>query len=325
MDSKPVRITRSQAAQRLRELDNVLILTHRRPDGDTVGSAAALCAALRSLGKRAYVYAHNEYISRLIPFLEGMLQPEEFVPGSYVAVDIASPRLFPFDEKEIAGEIDLSIDHHLGSGGFAKELCVDTSCAACGELLYDILLELGCVTAETALPLYVAVATDTGCFRYSNTTARTHRIAAALMEQGIDVAAVNYRMFECKTRGRLQIESMLVAGASYYDGGTVAITVLSDEMAARAGATADDEDDLAGVMRSVQGVRAAVTIREQKDGTSKISLRTLEEPEGISAEQVCVMFGGGGHMRAAGCTIDRAPSEAALMILEAIRQVRDNA
>lgn len=322
MSSEPVRITPEQAAERLLRSEDILIMTHRRPDGDTVGCAAALCIALRSLGKTAYVFAKNEYIDRLVPYVEGLLQPEGFVPGYRVSVDIAAPRLFPYGAEELAELTDLSFDHHLDSGTFAKELCADSSCAACAEIMYDVLNIMGCINAGTALPLYMAIATDTGCFRYSNTTARTHRTAALLMEQGIDIAPVNTRMFESKTRERLQLEAMLVSNAGFYDDGTVAVGIISDEMVKKAGSTPDDEDDIANVLRSVQGVMAAITIREQEGGKkSKVSVRTQEGS--ISAQKVCALFSGGGHIRASGCSINVSPEKAAELMLAAVRQVRD--
>ncbi len=325
MGSETVKITRSQAAERLKLMDNVLIITHRRPDGDTVGCAAALCHALRELGKTAFIYKNEENIDRLIPYLEGLEQPEGFVPEAYVSVDIATPRLFPYGLEELSSRIDLALDHHPSNTIFGKELCTDASCAACGELVYDILLELGCVNAQTALPLYLAIAADTGCFRYSNTTAKTHMIAADLIARGIDFANVNHRMFETKTRKRLQLESMLIADAEYFDEGTIAIATLTNEMVKKAGATSDDEDDIASLIRSVEGVVAAVTIREQPDRTSKISVRTVEEKGGLSASEVCAVFGGGGHIRAGGCSIEAPVQVASKMMLEAIRKVRDNA
>ncbi|NLT40912.1 MAG: phosphoesterase RecJ domain-containing protein [Clostridiales bacterium] len=323
MGNEVEKLNRKQAAHRLTLLDDVLIYTHRRPDGDTVGCAAALCLALRSIGKTAYIFENNDNIDRLLPYLDGLLQPAGFIPGSYVSVDIATPRLFPYGHEDAAQTVDLVLDHHPSNASFGKAMCVDPECAACGELIYDILLELGCVNKETALPLYLAIASDTGCFRYSNTTAHTHEVASKLISLNIDFAAVNHRMFETKTRSRLKLEAMLTETAEYYDGGTAAVAILTNEMARKAGATADDEDDIASLIRSVEGVLAAVTIREQPDGSSKVSVRTVEEKDSVSAAEVCAVFGGGGHLRAGGCNIDAPPGEAAKMVLEAIRRVRE--
>ncbi|MBR6812164.1 MAG: bifunctional oligoribonuclease/PAP phosphatase NrnA [Oscillospiraceae bacterium] len=324
MSDKAVLITREETVRRLEAMDNVLIFTHRRPDGDTVGSAAALCIALRSLGKRAYIYENSDNIARLLPYLDGLLQPEGYDPDFYVSVDIATSRLFPYGAEDYAQKIDLAIDHHLTGGSFGKEACVEPERAACGELMYDLLDMMGCITPQTALPLYVAIATDTGCFLYSNTTPSTHEITAKLMAQGIDFYSVNHRMFETKTKCRLKLEAMLMERANFYDGGTIAITALTNEMSARAGGTADDEDDLASLLRSIEGVEAAVTIREQANGHSKISVRTHEGENAINAAEVCMCFGGGGHIRAAGGLIEDTPDNAEQIVLEAIRRVRGN-
>ena len=176
-----------ETAAALRSFDNVLILTHVRPDGDTVGCAAALCAALRALGKTAYLLPNPGLTDTTAPYFAPYAAPEGFVPDKVVSTDIATLTLLPDNARIYAHRIDLAMDHHVSFEHFAKENIVRPEAGACGELMYDILAELGCINAETALLLYLAVSTDTGCFAYGNTTARTHAVTAALMETGIDV------------------------------------------------------------------------------------------------------------------------------------------
>ena len=164
------KLTYEQAAGRLLERDGFLILTHVRPDGDTVGCAAALCTALREQGKEAYVLPNPELTAIFTPYLEGLLAPSGYEPKTVVSVDMAARGLFPDNAQRYLDQVDLAFDHHPSQEFFARETCLDADRAACGELMYDVLRQWGPVSQAVALPLYVAVSTDTGCFVYSNTS-----------------------------------------------------------------------------------------------------------------------------------------------------------
>lgn len=313
------KITLEEAAARLKGWDQILILTHRRPDGDTVGCAAALCRALRRLGKTAHICPATGATHLFTPYLEGLLAPEGYVPQKVVSVDIAAVSLFtdagrPWLERGV----DLAIDHHPSQEFFAAETCLDAGRAACGELIYDIIRQWGPVTQEEAIPLYVAISTDTGCFQYSNTTAATHRIVADLMETGIDTFALNKFHFRTKSWARLQVERLLVERMHRYDGGKIAVALVSLSLLDEAGATEEDMEDIAAFLGQIEGVETSVTIREKADHRCKLSVRTSG---GLSANQVCALLGGGGHAAAAGCTVDGNLEEAETAILTAIRQV----
>ena len=193
-------LTVSEAAALLRSFDRVLILTHIRPDGDTVGCAAGLCAALRAIGKTAYLLPNPGLTENTAPYFTPYSAPADFVPEKVVSTDIATVGLFPDNAKSYADKVDLAIDHHPSFEGFGKANIVRPEAAACGEIVYDILRQLTPLPPEMPLPLYVAISTDTGCFVYSNVTANTHRVAAALMETGIDYRAANKRHFRTKSR-----------------------------------------------------------------------------------------------------------------------------
>lgn len=315
-------MTISEAAALLRRQDNILILTHKRPDGDTVGCAAALCAALRALGKRAWVLPNRDITRLFVPYLEAYLAPEGVRPDSVVSVDVAGKGMFtPEGEVWLARGIDLAFDHHPSQEFFAGETCLDAGRAACGELMYDVVRELGPVTAEIAAPLYLAVSTDCGCFQYGNTTADTHRVAAALMDAGIDYTAMNKCHFRTKSFKRLKLESMIVEGMHLYDDGRIAVAPVPLSMMAAVGATENDMEDIAAFVGQVEGVQTSVTIRELAGGRCKMSVRTSG---GLNATKVCALLGGGGHAAAAGCTVPGTVEEAERAILEAIRQVREN-
>ncbi len=315
-----MRIQCKETADLLREWDGLLLLTHKRPDGDTIGSAAALCRALRALGKTAWLLESRDATSLFHPYLEGLSAPADFLPARVVSVDIADEGLLPPNAEGYRGKVDLAIDHHPSNTGFAGKNWVDAGRAACGELIYDLVRALGVMDREIAGLLYVALSTDTGCFQYSNTTADTHRIAAALMEEGIDTAGLNKKHFRTKSLKRLRLESAIVRDMELYQGGRVAAAPVSLEMMASIGATEDDAEDIAAFVGQLEGVLHAITIRELRPGECKISLRT--DPALLNASDVCALLGGGGHAAASGCTVHGTVREAIDAMLAAIQKVQ---
>ena len=312
-----------EAAALLLRQDDILILTHRRPDGDTIGCAVGLCQALREQGKTAWVLPNEDATSLFTPYLEGYLAPEDFAPAYVVAVDIAGRQLFtPAGEVYLERGIDLTIDHHPSQEYYAAETCLDAGRAACGELIYDLVRQWGPVSPRTALPLYVAVSTDTGCFMYSNTTPETHRVAAHLMETGIDFQTANKRHFRTKSLKRLKLESLIVETMDLHDGGAIAIAAISLADMARLAATERDAEDIAAFVGQMEGVHTSVTIRELEGGECKLSVRTDAT---LNATRVCALLGGGGHAAAAGCTVPGTVEEAKTAILAAIRKVQGHA
>ncbi len=300
--------------------DDYLILTHVRPDGDTVGCAAALCRGLRQAGKRAFVLPNPEATSLFTPYWEGLLAEEGYRPGTVVSVDIAARGLFPENARPYLERVELAIDHHPSQEFFAKETCLDAGRAACGELLYEILKEMGPVTAEIAAPLYVAVSTDCGCFAYGNTTGDTHRVAAALIDTGIPLAQLNKRHFRTKSLVRMRLESAIIEGMHLYDDGAIAVASIPLALLTRLGAVERDVEDIAALLGQLEGVDTSVTIRELKPGKCKLSLRT--DPAQLNATHVCAQLGGGGHAAASGATVDGTVEEAENAILAAIRRVQ---
>ena len=310
-----------EAAARLSSFDNILILTHIRPDGDTVGCAGALCAGLRALGKTAYLLPNPGLTDTTAPYFAPYAAPEGFVPETIVSTDIATENLLPDNAKTYAGRIDLAIDHHTSFEHFAKENIVRPEAAACGELMYDILLELGCINAETAELLYLAISTDTGCFAYGNTTARTHAVTAALMETGIDVYPINKTFFGTKTRRRMALEADMLVNAEYFDRNRCVFLYVPMSLMERLGATETDAEDLSALGRQIEGVDCAVTFRELRPDVWKLSVRTDKR---VNATKVCAMLGGGGHPAAAGCTVEAPLAAVKEAVLAALRsQVTD--
>ena len=262
-------MTTAEAAVRLAVMDQVLILTHVRPDGDTIGSAAALCCGLRALGKTAYLLPNPELTATYAPYAAPYLAEADFAPAYVVSVDIAALSLLPENARPYQDRIALAIDHHPSQEFFARETCLEADSAACGEIVYDILRQLTPLTPEMALPLYVAISTDTGCFVYSNTTPRSHRIAAQLMDCGIDVAPVNKALFRTKSAVRLAMEARMVAGMERFDAGRVVVMQIPLSLRQELHATDADIEELSALAAQVEGTDCGVTLRELRPGTVK--------------------------------------------------------
>lgn len=312
------RLTVQEAAARLRQMNNVLLLTHVRPDGDTIGSAAALCQALRDMGKTAYLLYNPEITDTYAPYAEPYWASEGFVPEHIVSADIAALNLLPDNAAAYASRVELAIDHHGSQEFFAAETCLDADAAACGEIIYRVIRELTAVTPAIALLLYVAISTDTGCFVYANTTADTHRIAAELLETGIDVGPVNKVLFRTKSKTRLAMEARMVADMELYDGDRVVVMSIPLSLRQELHATEADIEELSSLAALVEGTDCGITLRELKPGRVKLSLRTGPR---VDACAVCQRLGGGGHTAAAGATVDGTLEDAKALILKAYRAV----
>lgn len=308
----------SEAAALLRTFDHVLILTHIRPDGDTVGCAAALCAGLRALGKTAYLLPNPGLTDTTAPYFAPYAAPADFAPDRVVSTDIATLDLLPENARPYGQRVDLAVDHHPSFESFGAANILRAEDAACGELVYDILKELGPITPEIALPLYVAVSTDTGCFAYANTTPQTHRVAASLMETGIDYRTVNKVFFRTRTRKRMQLEGAMLSDCEFYDRDRVAVLSVPLSLMEQFQATESDAEELSSLGPQIQGVDCAITLRELRPDVWKISLRTGSR---INATRACGLLGGGGHAAAAGCTVEAPWAEVKRRILDAVAQV----
>ena len=313
-------MTELQAAQWLRERDNFLLLTHVRPDGDTLGSASALALALQKLGKRAWVGYNSGVTETYAGYMEGCYPPADFVPEHIVAVDIATEHLLPAEFEPYRGRIELCIDHHPSNEGYAGETCLDASAAACGEIVYRICKLLGEMDAAIAKQLYIAITTDCGCFVYNNTTPATHRIAAELMEYGDFWKQVNRNCFQTLSLKEIKLQQRLLGSMEFFDGGALAVGAISLADLAEFQASQGDSEDLASWANKIQGVKASATLRQLEERVWKVSLRT---DGSLNATRVCALLGGGGHAAAAGASMyDVDEAQARRRVLEAVRAVQ---
>ena len=314
-------ITCKEAAAFLRETEDVLILCHRNPDGDTLGSGGALCRALRSMGKRARLLVNDPVPKNRQYLTEGC--GGDFAPKAIVSVDIADEQLFGEALDSYRSRVELAIDHHPSNTRFAERLFLDPDAAATTELVYAVIEELGVpLTREIADCLYTGLVTDSGCFAYTNTTPRTHRIAAALMEAGCRYKELNRLLIEVKTLPVLAAEQEALSTLEMHFNGRAALILVTRDMLARTGLMESELDGIASIPRKIEGVEIGITLKERGPREYKVSLRTAET---VDASRLCQKFGGGGHARAAGCTIEGNLDEVKALILGAAGQALEDA
>ncbi len=310
--------TVSEAARWLLDRDHFLILTHRRPDGDAVGSAVALCLGLRQLGKDAWIWENPQFTARYADRLTGLTRRDFAGDAVLVAVDLASEGLLPLGGEDFAGKTSLCLDHHPSNTGYAAETLVQAECGGCGELIWDVLEEMGVqIDRAMAEAIYIAISTDTGCFRFANTTARTLHTAAKAVEHGAQIAPINRLWFEIKSRGRLLLEARIMETMEFYAEGRVAIACLPQSLVEELHVSEDDLDSISGFPRTVEGVDVGIMIRDSEPRKAKLSVRTAP---GYNASHYCAQLGGGGHQAAAGCAIEGTLEDGKKAILQVLQK-----
>jgi bifunctional oligoribonuclease and PAP phosphatase NrnA len=240
--------TLERIAEVLRSADCVTILCHQFPDGDTLGSGTALCRGLWKLGKRAVVRC-SDPIGSKFAYLFRDLPDDEFEGGLVISVDVADASLLgqPLLSR-YEGKIALAVDHHRSRSPFAAETYVDSTAAATCEIIYDLLGLLNVpIDPLIANSLYTGITTDTGCFKYVNTTPHTHRVAAKLMEAGADSVEIDRAMFDTKSRARIEMERRVLDSMRFSKDGRIAVIRITKQMIAETGAVEDDLDGIASI------------------------------------------------------------------------------
>ena len=312
---KTEHITLEATAAALLKTDNILLLSHQYPDGDTIGCAAGLCIALQNLGKRVRIACNDPFPSKY-NYMTAPIKEQDFEPQFICAVDVADSKLLGPRMQQYADKVDLCIDHHGTNVEYAKMLLLDAGCGAATMIIYQLLPHLGVeLTAEIATCLYTGMVTDTGCFKYGNTSPLTHRMAASCIEAGAPYAMINRVMFDTKSRVRIELERMALQGISFHFNGKCAVMAITNEMVKKSGAREDDMEGLPPIPRQIEGVWVGVTLREQTDGSFKVSMRTGEH---ANAAELCKLLGGGGHAAAAGCRVELPLKEATDMLVTLI-------
>ena len=315
-----------ELVERVIAAENPVLLTHTRPDGDTVGSCAALAALFDAMGKRPVVVSPDP-IPRRLSFLSGgawFAPVGEYPAGATViAVDMASPLQLGTLQTVFSGDLAPSfmIDHHERGVAFApRYLRADAS--AVGEIVYDVALALVERGALSAIPpfavnaIFASISSDSGCFKYSNVTPRTHRIAAALLELGADAPEINRLLFDVKTEEILRAEGYVASHVLTTPDKKIAWVLVTDAIRDELGLLDEHFETAIDVVRSLEGVEIAITVKESPDGKFKVSLRST----GLDVAKIAATLGGGGHARAAGCSLSvKTAEEAARIAVDAVR------
>lgn len=301
------------------ENDDFLILTHKSPDGDTLGSGFGLCGFLRDMGKRANVINADSFPCRYNFLYEGY-EPQKFEPKYVIAVDIADPQLIgsKLEKYQQSGMVQLCIDHHVSNKTFAENNYVDAKASATALIMYELFKFSGRKISDMiAKCLYTGIATDTGCFKYENTTPEAHIVCAELMQYDIEFATINRRMFDVKSRGRIKVEQTVISNMEFHCDGRCSMIVLTRKLMDECGADPAEFDGLASLPLSVEGVVIGITVKERHTNVYKISVRTTDM---MNASEFCQGFGGGGHIRASGCEIQGSLEEVKQKLLDRITE-----
>lgn len=308
-------VSLNNIAKILEKNDNFYILSHQYPDGDTLGSAFALCYALQHKGKNARVLC-SDSIPHKFEFMYENIEEQNFEAKYIISVDVADTQLLGDKLSIYSDKINLCIDHHASNRKYAENYFVDSSAAATTEIIYELINIMGVkIDVNIANCIYTGISTDTGCFKYTNATPKTYRIAADMMEIGIDAASINRAMFDTKSRARLEVERQVLDNMEFFYDSRCSVIYLTNDMVNQANAKDGDVDGLASIPRQIEGVVVGVTMREKEDNIFKISVRTDGK---IDASKICAEFGGGGHPAAAGCTISGGLQKAKSEIVKAI-------
>ncbi len=313
----------NEVIEKIKNARSVAVIPHINEDPDALGSCCAFASVLRSMGKTAVIYISGAVEKRL-----------DFIGGDYVIYDMKKKYSHDLcacldcgdikrlgNREKLFDEIgnSINIDHHSTNTYFADANHVDGNAAAAAEILYTLFDEMGVkMNSEIARYLYIAIASDTGSFKYCNVSPKTMRVAAELLEYDFDNSEVSRRLFDCESLNGALISAEVTTGIRSYKGGKIRVVSVSDELYKKYNLEVKDVPNMVDIPRRIDGTEVAVCIKSQ-DGTMRINLRSNGDAD---VSKTAVKFGGGGHPRAAGCSIDAETiEEAEKLIVEALKEV----
>ena len=304
-----------QTASFLKKHDNYIILTHASPDGDTLGSAYALYYGLNEIGKLACVLC-PDVIPQKYRYFATKTDHVSRENATVIAVDVADKRLLGSLQEEFGDIVDLNIDHHISNVRYAKNLYLDSNASATAECIFELLNAMKVnINDITAKALFTGIVTDTGCFKYSSVTAKTHIIAAQLYEYNIDAPEINRVMFDTKSKRLLELERMVLDASEFHFNDRCIILPVTAEMQEKTGCSGTELEGIAVISRSVEEVVAGVTLKQVGEREFKLSLRTYPP---LDASEICKKLGGGGHKAAAGASVTGTLEEVKQKVLSAV-------
>lgn len=307
----------SEAEVFLRNCKDAVIVIHQNPDGDCIGAGFGLKDILTELGVRSRVVCHDEIPSRY-DFITSVGLGEEFEPQTVIAVDIADNKLMGRYNEVYGERVQLCIDHHISNKDYAEKTLLRGNAAAACEVIYDLAKYMGVkITEHCATCLYTGIATDSGCFKYDCTTPRSHEIAAEMMRcYNINFARINRYMFDVKSAGRMKLESKITEIMETYLGGKLNIITVTKQIAEDMGIDMDELEGFAPITIQLEKSEVGIFIRE-RDNDFKCSFRSAND---VNVSQICQTLGGGGHAKAAGCSMTGELSDIKKQLIEAVER-----
>lgn len=307
-----------ECAKLIKKHDEFTVLSHEHPDGDTLGCAYALCAALKKLGKKREFKCCDE-VSKDFYYMSDGFENDTVNNPYIVSVDVADVQLLGSLADEYGSKVDLCIDHHGSNSYYAANTLVEERAAAC-EIIYELIKVLG-VEPDGYIrdAVYTGISTDTGCFRYPNTTSNTFRVASELYEKGCSSKLINKLMFETKTRSFLKLQELALKTLEYHFDERCAIITITNEMYEQSGSNEHECYPITALPRQIEGVLVGLVIKQKANGTYGASVRTEGD---IDASAICAQLGGGGHRGAAGCRFD-SYNDGKARLLEVIKNALD--
>ena len=295
--------------------DTMWIYPHMVADGDAMGSCCSLCSIMRRMGKKADIVMEDE-----IPDNLSFLNRDNYVIYAdtdtqlekrdlCIALDCSNVDRFPKRDHLFFGAADRTacVDHHVTKSGFADINLVDPDASATCELLYELYDLMGIkLTVEEAEAVYTGIVTDTGNFQYTNTTKKTHLIAAELIDLGIDKKTINITVYQSERMEKLKLHSMILSNMETFCDGRVAMAHVTLDMYRQAGAKTSESDGINSTLRDIKGVEVAVFLREMNEHEIKVGFRSKNY---VDVAEICAEMGGGGHKHAAGCAVKKTMEE----------------
>lgn len=307
-----------EIAERIRGGKKVLLTTHIQPDGDAIGSLLGLGLALQFIGLSVTMHSADG-VPVKYAFLPGARKIVSRVPSvsfdCVVALDCAETALLHPAREEIRGKIWINIDHHPTNTSYGDLNYIDPQAVATGEIIYFLLQELS-VTPDKAIAqaLYTAVSTDSGSFKYENTSMRTHYVAGKLLKAGVRPGEISSLLFDLRSKEAAMVLGKALNSLTLTAGNKIAYMVLTTEDLKSAGAGMEDLEGVVNYAKNIHGVEAGILFRENSDGTIKVGLRSAS----IDVSRIAAAFGGGGHKRAAGCLLSADLETAIREIISAV-------
>lgn len=310
--------TLAETAKLLKEAGKMVIVSHISPDGDTLGSSLALAHALRMLGKEVMLNVDDD-IPSVFSFLPGIgeymrFAPDDSVPADLlIVIDASSADRAGNAMNVVKARSVLNIDHHKTNTHFADYLYLDSDAAATAEIIYSLLLELGTeLNTEIATCIYEGLYTDTGSFKYSNTTSRTLSIASALLTYGVNPSLISDNM-EVKSRSQVEMLGKVLETLSFLRDGKIAYVEVAPELY-------DynvDTDTFVSYPRYIEGVEVALLFKQVEENLTRVSFRSKQ----VDVAKIALSFGGGGHQKASGCSIHAPLKEAESIVLPVVEEL----